>query len=108
MLLVGNSVHKKGDRAQALKYLGQSTQLSPNNFSAVFALAMLYRTLGQPVEAVRNLEKSIHINSNAVEAHYELGLTWMDCGKLTDACDSFKKCITILRLFLKILVTALA
>ena len=48
----------------------------------IIILAMFYRELEQLDAAINSYEKAIVINPNYVEAHYSLGLTFQDLGKL--------------------------
>ena len=69
---------KKTD--EAMKYLELAIEQDPNNVTYYFAQGSLHEQLGEEAEAIESYEKSIEVNAEFFNAHYNLGALYYNKG----------------------------
>ena len=83
---VGRSAARKGDRRQALRYLGAAVEREPRFAEALTELAGIYYNTGDYARAEPYLERAAALTGNAGEdALYGLAMTELKLGKYDEA-----------------------
>ena len=85
---VGRSAARKGDRRQALRYLGAAVEREPRFAEALTELAGVYYNAGDFARAEPYLERAAALAGNAgQDALYGLAMTEFKLGKYGEAAD---------------------
>jgi tetratricopeptide (TPR) repeat protein len=84
-LLDGKQLLDQGRYAEAVQRLQTATTLLTTNAQAWNYLGLAYHRAGQPTDAEQAYQKSIALNHDLVEAHFNLGCLWLEQNKLEPA-----------------------
>lgn len=80
-LLQGKKLLERGDYAAAVEQFKTATSLLATNAQAWNYLGVALQGAGQPGDAADAYQRALTFNRDLVEAHYNLGLLWLEQGK---------------------------
>jgi tetratricopeptide (TPR) repeat protein len=88
-LLKGKKLLERGDYAAAIAELKIATSLAVTNAQAwnYYGVALQYG--GQPADAVLAYQRSLALDRDLIEAHYNLGCLWLEQNRPDDAKSEF-------------------
>ena len=88
-LLKGKKLLENGDYAAAVEQFKTATRLLPANAQAWNYLGVAEQHAGQSADAVTAYQRALTLDRDLVEAHYNLGLLWLEQNKFPDAKIEF-------------------
>jgi len=88
-LLKGKKLLERGDYAAAVDELKTATTLLPANAQAWNYLGVACQRAGDPDDAVAAYQRSLALDRDLMEAHYNLGLLWLEQNKFDSAKMEF-------------------
>jgi protein O-mannosyl-transferase len=91
---LGAAERSLGEDNEARKNFDEALQLNPNQFNAWLGMALLARKQGKLDEAISDLSRSIELRPTA-EAYFELGRTYAQSGRISDARDAYRQALQI-------------
>jgi tetratricopeptide (TPR) repeat protein len=91
---LGAAERSIGEDDEARKNFDESLRLNPNQFNAWLGMALLARKQGKLDEAMSDLSRSIELRPTA-EAYLELGRTYAQSGRISDARDAYRQALQI-------------
>ncbi|MEI9963083.1 MAG: tetratricopeptide repeat protein [Limisphaerales bacterium] len=80
-LLKGKKLVDHGNYPAAVEQLKTATSLLPNNAQAWNYYGVALQGAGQPTDAVIAYQRALTLNRDLMEAHYNLGLLWLEQNK---------------------------
>jgi tetratricopeptide (TPR) repeat protein len=89
--LIGESLEKAGDRAEAINTFRRVVEARPDHAAAHAALGAAYREAGNYAEARRELERATELDANDLRANYQLGLVYAKLGEKEAAKRMFAR-----------------
>ena len=87
--------YQKGQYDLAENLAKKLTQQYPNHQFSWKVLGAVFKQTGKLQESLIANQRAVAISPNDTEAHYNLGITLQDLGRLEDAETSYKKSIAI-------------
>jgi tetratricopeptide (TPR) repeat protein len=88
-LLKGKKLLERGDSAGAVEEFKTATTLMATNAQAWNYLGVACQRAGQPADAAAAYQRSLALDRDLVEAHYNLGSLWLEQNRLADARTEF-------------------
>ena len=89
------NLYKQGQLAAVIEQATPLTKQYPKAFVVWNILGAANRDLGHLADAVEAFSKSIELNPDYAEAHYNMGNVLQDRGKLGEALEAYNKAIAI-------------
>lgn len=80
---------------EALKYFDRAIKANPKLISAYINRGKTRRELGLWADAIRDGEKSVTLNKNNVEAHYQLAVSFLAAGDRDQSSNSFRNALVL-------------
>jgi tetratricopeptide (TPR) repeat protein len=84
-LLKGKKLLERGDYVAAMEQFKTATTLLPANAQAWNYLGVACQRAGQPGDAVTAYQRALTLDRDLVEAHYNLGVLWLEQQKFDTA-----------------------
>ncbi|HEX3856316.1 MAG TPA: tetratricopeptide repeat protein [Verrucomicrobiae bacterium] len=84
-LLKGKKLLERGDYTAAVEQFKTATTLLPANAQAWNYLGVACQRAGQPADAVTAYQRALKLDRDLVEAHYNLGVLWLEQQKFDSA-----------------------
>lgn len=104
LLYLFKTVDRNADWKNSLALFEAGVEATPNNTRAHSALASAYRQKGEGIrsmeaqfwykKAINHYQESINLYEGNVDAHYNLGVTYMNFGNDTKAKTAFENCLS--------------
>jgi len=88
-LLSGKKLLESGDYTSAVAELRTATTLLPANATAWNYLGVTYQKAQQPENAATAYQRALVLNRDLVEAHWNLGMLYMEQGKNDESLSEF-------------------
>ena len=88
-LLKGKKLLERGDYAAAVEELKTATALLPTSAPAWNYLGVACQRAGQPADAAAAYQRSLTLDRDLVEAHYNLGSLWLEQNRPDAAVTEF-------------------
>ncbi len=88
-LLKGKKLLERGEYASAVEQFKTATSLLATNAQAWNYLGVALQGAGQPGDAADAYQRALTFNRDLMEAHYNLGLLWLEQGKPDAARTEF-------------------
>jgi tetratricopeptide (TPR) repeat protein len=83
--------HGCGQLRHAEQFCRKVLQTDSANVDALYLLGTACHDLGNPDEAVANLQRAVQLNPDHADAHHRLGVIWSQQGELDAAIASFQQ-----------------
>lgn len=85
-----------GNLEAALEVLGDVTEANPRNTQALYLLGFIYRNnLGNPSQALRNLQACVDFDADHINCHYELARAQLELGFGQEAAGTIGRAIDL-------------
>ncbi len=88
-LIKGQKLLERGNYEAAVEQLKTATSLLPTNAQAWNYLGVACQRAGQADDAVTAYQRALRLDRDLMEAHYNLGLLWLEENKPADAKTEF-------------------
>ncbi|MCF6149828.1 MAG: glycosyltransferase [Candidatus Kuenenia sp.] len=94
--VVQHGIHlaKQGMLHKALALFKKILQTHPNEPRALINAALIFNTFGEKNKALSLLQHCTQIAPSFPDAHYSLGIVYLQNNRYTEACNAFRKTIT--------------
>lgn len=90
----GLALFETKDYENAIKYFKEAIKDNLQNAKAYFYLGVCLRK-NYSTDSIEQLKQAIYLDPEYVEAHYELGVTYITLNMQEESIDSFKKALSI-------------
>ena len=90
----GLALFETKDYDNAIKYFKEAIKDTPKNAKAYFYLGVCLKK-NHSIDSIEQLKQAIYLDPEYVEAHYELGATYITLNMQKESIDSFKKALSI-------------
>lgn len=81
-ILAGYQSFKNHHFSQSITHYQKAIQENPKELIAYMGLGLVYRNSGELEKAIENYKIAIQIKSSCAEAHYQLGVTLLEMGRV--------------------------
>ncbi|MEK6879659.1 MAG: tetratricopeptide repeat protein [Nanoarchaeota archaeon] len=96
--LLGLIAHQTGDSANAINLINKAIKSNPNIAIYYNNLGMIYDTLKKEEESTKNFNEALEVDPNHLNAHlahYNLGVSLMNNGKILEALEHYDKAVKL-------------
>jgi len=90
----GLALFETKDYENAIKYFKEEIKDNPQNAKAYFYLGVCLRK-NHLTDSIEQLKQAIYLDTEYIEAYYELGVTYIILNMQKESIDSFKKALSI-------------
>jgi Tfp pilus assembly protein PilF len=90
---------KKEQFDRAIDYFNKALEINDDPF-VYFELSSIYLTKGDRKKAIKNLQKTIEIDNNYLDAYYSLAQIYEESGEIDKSIEYYSVCEQMARIFL--------
>jgi type IV pilus biogenesis/stability protein PilW len=87
---LGYALYKKGEYLEAEKILKEALTRDPESPQTIFALGLVYTGLGKIEDAIEMFNKTLDIQPNYIDVHWELANAYLRLGDQKKALEHFQ------------------